>query len=166
MTIGSTNLSESVSVECSASAAHRYLMDHFASRDDVEPTVLLRVPLADLALDREVVVRLSDLPSKPAEYVMKLSWSAKGGGPYPTFSGSLACLPDTATTSRIELKGTYTIPGGVVGKAFDVVVGHRIAAAAARALLQSLLSLVEEARDHERGHMLLAAPKPYPPTYE
>ncbi len=161
----SRTLRESVSVECSRSNVHRYLMEHFASREE-PPTILLRVPLADLALDREVVVRLSDLPSKPTEYAMEVRWSAKGGGPYPTFIGSLACLPENPTTSRIELEGTYTIPGGVVGKAFDAVVGQRIAVAAAQSLLQSLVTIVEKARDYERSHMLLMAPKPYPPTYE
>lgn len=166
MTTVSTTLTESVSTGCSASDAHRHLVGHLAGREGVEPTFLLRVALGELGLDREILVSLSDLPSKPTEYVMELSWSAKGGGPYPTFIGSLACLPDTATTSRIELEGTYTIPGGIVGKAFDVVVGHRIAVSAAHSLLESLVSVVEAARDNERAHLLLSAPKPYPPTYE
>lgn len=66
--------------------------------------------------------------------------------------------PDNATNSRIELEGTYTIPGGIVGPAFDAVVGHRIAVAAAHPLLQNLLSILETARDYERSHMLVMGP--------
>jgi hypothetical protein len=164
MTTISSTLRESATVENSAAEAHRYLVTHFAPRNDVRPTVLIGIPLADLALDREVVVTLSDLPSKPAEYVMEVSWAAAGGGPYPTFIGSLACLPVGPTTSRIELEGAYTIPGGIVGQAFDAAIGRRIAVAGAHSLLRALAHIVETAREHGAAHEPVAAS--YPPSYE
>jgi len=164
MTAPSRIIRESICVDCSRSNAHRYLIEHFARRTAEALPILIRVPLADLALDREIVVRLSDLPSNVIDHVMHVSWSAKGGGPYPTFFGSLTCLPVTATSSRIEVEGIYTIPGGIAGQAFDAVVGRRIALTAAHSLLERLQSVVEAARDFERSHMLLNAPKGYAPS--
>ena len=166
MTAISTTLRESVYVGCSAKDAHRYLIAHFITRNRVAPPVVLRVPVGDLALDHPVVMTLSDMPSRAGEFVMEVSWSATDGGPYPTFIGSLACLPETAIRSRIELEGAYTIPGGPIGKAFDAAIGHRIAEAAAHSLMDTLFEIIENARDIELAANPKTVAAAYPPTYE
>ncbi len=66
-------------------------------------------------------------------------WEATAGGLYPGFRGTLAVrADDTYGTSMIELSGVYEPPLGVIGAAFDAVVGSRIAHGTARELLRSL----------------------------
>jgi hypothetical protein len=66
----------------------------------------------------------------------KVHWTPKGGGPYPDFDGELTVRAgEDYDTCVLELRGDYKPPGGVAGKAFDAMVGSRIASATARELL-------------------------------
>jgi hypothetical protein len=68
----------------------------------------------------------------------RIHWKPQGG-PYPEFEGELTVRADeTYETSRLELRGSYRPPGGIIGAAFDFVAGGRIASATAQALLRRL----------------------------
>jgi hypothetical protein len=108
-----------------------YLEQHGAA-------IALRLPLGDLRLERDVVVRLAPKPDYPGYKLIDVSWAPKDGGPYPVFTGTLTVADEGAGWSRIELDGTYKPPFGVVGAAVDAAVGHRIAAATASELLVDL----------------------------
>jgi hypothetical protein len=61
---------------------------------------------------------------------LALSWkSAKEEGLFPSMSADLALSPMTSAETRIEFDGTYHPPLAAFGKAFDAVMGHRIAEA-------------------------------------
>ena len=71
-------------------------------------------------------------------------WTPKGGGPYPDFDGELIVRADESYRSAIlELRGEYVPPLGTFGRAFDLLLGSRIAAATARTLLQQIARLME-----------------------
>lgn len=68
-----------------------------------------------------------------------VNWTPHGGGPYPSFEGTLTVrADDDYSSSVLELQGTYEPPFGVAGAAFDAVVGSRIASATAREFLRTL----------------------------
>jgi hypothetical protein len=68
----------------------------------------------------------------------RIHWTPESGL-YPQFEGELTVRADeTYETSRLELRGSYTPPGGIAGAAFDWVAGARIASSTARALLRHL----------------------------
>jgi hypothetical protein len=114
----------------------------------------LTLPIGE---DRElarVVSATSERTSKDANYASRygLRWDAgrTGNGiPTPGFAGTLSVgAGEDYNETRLELEGSYEPPGGVVGRAFDDLVGRRLA----HATLTGLLSGVgEELRaDHER----------------
>ena len=68
-----------------------------------------------------------------------VTWTPHGGGLFPTFSGTLTVRADEDwNVSAIELKGTYEPPLGAAGKAFDMLLGSRLATATAKALLAQI----------------------------
>lgn len=107
--------------------------------------------------DRElarVVTATTERTSKDANYASHyaLRWDAgrtASGIPTPGFAGTLAVgAGEDYNETRLELEGTYEPPGGAIGRAFDDLVGRRLA----HATLTALLSGVgEELRaEHER----------------
>jgi hypothetical protein len=149
-----TPLSRSRSVKCPYVRAIAYFDRHFRNLPVSERgegrVMRLRTPLSALglgdtvALDRDVVARLGTAP-EPAgmEHGIKVEWEPEGGGPFPTFQGSLAISADTPKSSTISLDGAYEPPLGAVGKVFDAVVGRRIAEATADELLKVLGEKIE-----------------------
>jgi hypothetical protein len=85
------------------------------------------------------------------DQVWNVTWQPHGGGPYPNFSGTLTVRADEDYTGCIlELTGHYEPPMGVLGAAFDAIVGSRLAASTAADLLRSLGDrLVESYRENE-----------------
>ncbi|MBV8082571.1 MAG: hypothetical protein JO347_11530 [Candidatus Eremiobacteraeota bacterium] len=78
---------------------------------------------------------------------LKVTWSPAGGGPFPTFNGTLTISEDEDYGSCIlTLSGEYEPPLGLVGKGFDAVIGFRIAIATARRLLESIRDGMEAAQ--------------------
>jgi len=117
-------------------------------------TLTLRVEPSDLGLPagltlaRDVNARFeaTDDPTHLTKPV-KVSWSPAGGGPFPTFNGTLTISEDEDYGSCIlTLSGEYEPPLGLVGKGFDAVIGHRIAIATARRLLEQVRDGMESAQ--------------------
>lgn len=76
--------------------------------------------------------------SDPLQFDERCSvrWTPEGGGPYPDFAGEIVLRKDSNTGRTVlELSGEYAPPLGKVGKAFDMVIGAKIAAHTARRLL-------------------------------
>jgi hypothetical protein len=79
----------------------------------------------------------------------RIHWTPESGL-YPQFEGELTVRADeTYETSRLELRGSYSPPGGIAGAAFDWVVGARIASATARALLAHIGDEMETRYQHD-----------------
>ena len=128
----------------------RYL-EKLARSDDTDLRLIrLRVPLQAVglpggaALDRDVVASFD--PSKSVRtltYEKSVTWRPEGGGPFPVFRGLLSIAASTPKSSMVALEGGYEPPLGVAGKAFDAVLGHRIAEATADELLSVLCDRIE-----------------------
>jgi|SRR5665213_2065186 len=68
-----------------------------------------------------------------------LTWAPHGGGPFPTFSGTLTVRADEDwNVSALEIKGSYEPPLGPAGMAFDRLLGSRLAELTAKALLAQI----------------------------
>jgi hypothetical protein len=71
----------------------------------------------------------------------RVAWTPEEAGPYPDFAGELIVrADDTYRGAVLELHGDYSPPMGTVGRAFDLVLGAKIAVATARALLEQIRS--------------------------
>ena len=97
--------------------------------------VPLRVPLNafglpdTLALERDVVIEAQIArDSENINDEIAISWQPTGHGPYPDFTGRLIVWSEeTPAISYVELAGTYSVPLGNLGLAFDSTIGYLIA---------------------------------------
>jgi CheY-like chemotaxis protein len=75
---------------------------------------------------------------------IRLRWEPDGG-PFPSFDGVLRMESSEGGGVDFVLDGSYEPPGGIPGKAFDVLLGRRIAATTARDFLERLRRYIEHA---------------------
>jgi hypothetical protein len=104
------------------------------------------LPLLKGALEKNVLVsyRKGQDPLRFDEPWL-VHWTPQGGGPYPDFDGELTVRADESYRRAVlELRGEYKPPLGTFGQAFDLVLGAKIAARTARALLQEIARVMEE----------------------
>jgi hypothetical protein len=114
--------------------------------------VMLVVPLktlgfgTNLGLEREVNVNFLPVRGHKGERLLydelQLKWEPAAGGPFPTFAGSLKMHP-LGLDTELVLSGEYQPPLGLVGEAFDAVIGKRIAEATAQMLLETIKQNLE-----------------------
>ncbi|MBV8583507.1 MAG: hypothetical protein JO241_05875 [Candidatus Eremiobacteraeota bacterium] len=114
--------------------------------------IVLVVPLkalglgTSLGLEREVDVAFLPLRGHKGERLLhdelQLSWTPTGGGPFPNFTGALKMHP-LGNDTELVLSGEYQPPMGVVGEAFDAVIGKRMSEATAQELLEAIRSGLE-----------------------
>lgn len=138
-------------VRCPYNLAPRYLAEIVGARPSPGPLKLtLSVPGAQLVKDVVVTYEAAVDPMH-FDRPWRVDWKPESG-PYPEFDGQLVARADeTYETSLLELSGSYRPPGGVVGAAFDRVLGSRIAHATAQALLERIGGEMEAryARDEQ-----------------
>jgi len=100
----------------------------------------------NLGVEREVEVAFVPLRGYKGEAQLhdelQFTWAPVGGGPYPAFAGTMHMHPQGSDT-EIVLSGEYQPPFGVLGEAFDAVIGKRIAEATAQTLLEELREELE-----------------------
>jgi hypothetical protein len=142
-----TSIDERHLVDCPYHFARSYVEDVLKplATNKTERTIELTVPLGDgtLAKDVNVVFTTASDP-RHFDEPWGIHWEPKGGGPYPTFDGTLAVRADeTYDKSVLELDGQYAPPLGAAGALFDAVVGKRIAELTAQGLLKRIGSGLE-----------------------
>ncbi len=160
-----SELKESIDAECSTfyalHHAERFFVVH---RRDVTPGVItLRIDLSRLGLPgssqaRHEVRVTHDLSEELGKKVLRLSWDPEDET-VPRFSGTLRSSEKGPGTTTLTLEGTYTPPLGIAGKAFDLVVGRKIAAATGRALLEDIKQFVESDFQTAKATNLASSPK-------
>jgi len=136
--------------ECPYSRARGYLHEAIegAAHNAGATTLPLKanLPLLKGAVEKNVLVRYAK-GQDPLRFdePWLVHWTPDGGGPYPDFDGELTVRADESYRRAIlELRGEYTPPLGTFGQAFDLVLGAKIAARTARALLQEIARIMEE----------------------
>jgi hypothetical protein len=142
-----TNILQRLPVACPYHLAEQFLAGFVGplAENGIVDRIELQAPLD--VLDQRVVrlVKAVDVTYGRGEdpmhfdQVWTVNWQPHGGGPFPSFSGTLTVRADEDYTGCIlELSGAYDPPMGVVGAAFDAVVGSRLAAGTAAELLRAL----------------------------
>jgi hypothetical protein len=141
------NVEESYIVQCPYARAREQLRAAIENAGPNAPIrrLTLSLPIGGATIERRVRVSY-ERGTDPMHFdePWRVRWTPEEGGPYPDFEGELTVRADeTYEGAILELRGTYTPPLGLVGKAFDVVAGSRIASATTRGLLGSLASQME-----------------------
>jgi hypothetical protein len=160
-----SNLKESIEVACPTFFAMHHAERFFTvHRRDHTPGVLtLRVDLSSLKLpgtsQARHEVRVAHEPiEEGGKKKLALSWDPQDQM-VPRFAGTLSAAEKDAGTTTLTLDGAYTPPGGVAGAAFDLVVGRKIAAATARALLEDIKQFMGSDFQTARATNLASSPK-------
>jgi hypothetical protein len=147
-----TTLHLSRPVACVVGQAPQYLDRFFAEHAKGDAAVLaLRAPfvipgLPEMTLTRDSVVRIARANHR-GEMIARydVSWQPSGGGPFPSFTGSLS-IPNAEDYENcfLQLDGSYEPPLGKLGAAFDAVVGHAVAESTGRDLLERIGTYLEQ----------------------
>lgn len=142
-----TNILQRLPVACPYHLAEQYLaaivgpLAENGKVDRIElqsPLDVLDHRLVRLVKEVDVTYGRGEDPMR-FDQVWTVNWQPHGGGPYPSFSGTLTVRADEDYTGCIlELAGAYEPPMGAVGAAFDAVLGSRLAAGTAAELLRAL----------------------------
>jgi hypothetical protein len=144
-----THVYERLFLKCPYVRAREYLRDDL---DAVAGPLVAPLTFVSGALEKNVLVRY-ERGRDPLHFdePWNVYWTPEGGGPYPDFSGQLTVRAHESYRGAVlELQGDYVPPFGAVGRAFDMVVGAKIAAATARTLLQHIgISMEERYRREE-----------------
>lgn len=159
-----THIYERLFLKCPYVRAREYLreaLEAVADGDTVQ-TLPLTAPLTFVpgTLEKNVLVRY-ERGRDPLHFdePWNVYWTPEGGGPYPDFSGEMTVRADESYRGAVlELMGDYAPPFGAVGRAFDMVIGAKIASSTARSLLQQIAETMEQryrseeaAKDHKAG---------------
>ncbi len=113
---------------------HISLGFHLSGRDGGVAMALER----PVALDLTLRTRASELEPR-----FEVAWQPSDAGPYPVFTGELSIENEDYDSFWLVLEGTYEPPFGLMGSAFDAIVGKRIAAQSGRELLARIASSIE-----------------------
>jgi hypothetical protein len=112
----------------------------------------LRVKLGSLEVGADIAIRVENvtegqLPRGVGDTPVtriKLAWqAAKTPGLFPSMDAELSVYPLTPTETQLDLQGRYKLPLGALGGAIDAILGHRIAQASVRRLLEDVAGLLK-----------------------
>jgi hypothetical protein len=137
-------------VRCPFSIAHEYAAEFFRKAES--SGIEVQVPLCDFFVGlrgrvrRPVKLVFAHHPDETeggrAHDALKVDWTA-GTRLLPDFHGTVRLRIATVDTTSITLEGAWRVPFGLLGRAFNAVIGRRIAKATMRNLLDRLADALE-----------------------
>jgi hypothetical protein len=109
----------------------------------------LHVNIAGIEIGKDVAVRIKlyeEFENKTSKKMtVHLEWQATGQpGVFPVMTARLEVYPITSTETQLDFHGEYEPPLGVLGKAIDAVVGHRIAEASVHQFLTEVATYLRK----------------------
>ena len=112
----------------------------------------LHVKVAGIEIGKEILVhvkRYVDVESNfEKKMTVRLEWeAAEIPGLFPTMRAQLHVYPITASETQLDFQGEYDPPLGLLGKAIDVVIGHRIAEASVHQFLSEIADYLRKNLD-------------------
>lgn len=118
----------------------------------------LDVGVGHAGIHHDVIVE-AGYPDPHADHlVLPVSWEATGGGRLlPSFVGAVEVVDD-GVRSRLGLRGSYTLPLGLLGRFGDSVAGRRVA----QQSLTAFVAQIARRLDAEVDRRNEAAPFPQP----
>jgi hypothetical protein len=161
-----SKVKEATSVDCPIHEIMYYAERYFSvHRRGQEPGVFtLSVDSADLQIPGRVQARHEVKIAYEVKHAqgqletISLAWDPKDQI-MPKFTGVLHAERSEGAQSTLTLEGQYTPPFGVVGAAFDAVLGQRIASATALSLLRDIKAFIESNYTVARKTILADSPK-------
>jgi len=161
-----SRIKESTLVDCPLHEIMYYAERYFSvHRRGQEPGVFtLSIDSANLKIPGGVqashTVKIAhEVKKDPAGLdVISLAWDPQDQI-MPKFTGVLNAERQEAAHSMLVLEGQYTPPLGIVGAAFDAVLGQRIASATAATLLRDIKAFIESTYESARKTTLASSPK-------
>jgi nucleotide-binding universal stress UspA family protein len=119
----------------------------------------LRVDIGGIGVEAKISISVSRIEEKVTETMsapatkMQLQWeSASMPNLFPMMKAEISIYPLTASETQLDFLGFYEPPLGALGKAMNVIAGHRIAEASVRRFVDDVaaylrLALSAETRD-------------------
>lgn len=94
----------------------------------------LRVDIGGISVEADITIAVKNIQEQAPQAAssavtrLQLEWKAAAmPGLFPLMKAELSVYPLTATETQLDFSGLYEPPLGVLGKAVNAVVGHRIA---------------------------------------
>lgn len=118
----------------------------------------LAVEAAGFSVGRSLRIVLDTPRPEPGQLRLHMEWEARSHAwLFPKMRAELLAASAGASSTRLELRGRYHPPAGILGLLVDRLVGHRVARAAVRGLLERLVRELEfgassEASGRRRTH--------------
>lgn len=111
----------------------------------------LHVKMGGMEIGKEVLVTVKSFVDVESDYekkmTVRLEWkAAETPGLFPVMQAQLHVYPITSSETQLDFQGEYEPPLGLLGKAIDAVIGHRIAEA-------SVHHFVSEIADYLRKNL-------------
>lgn len=140
---------------CEALASHSNEIFHEATKSAetrAESVAAgLHVKIAGVEFGKEILIEVKsyvDVESnRKKQMTVNLEWKAASESQlFPTMVAQLHVYPITGKETQLDLQGEYAPPFGILGKAIDAVIGHRIAEA-------SVHHFVSEVADYLRKNI-------------
>lgn len=107
----------------------------------------LKISVAGFEIGKDVKVEITSLDDTvhpPGEHIgpaitLGVRWvAASAAAFFPAMSAELRIYPLSADETQLDLVGSYTPPGGLLGSAADALAGHRIAQASVHRFLEEV----------------------------
>ena len=112
----------------------------------------LRVNFAGIGVKTDIKIDVKSVDEKAVGSAampttrLRLEWeAAKMPRLFPLMKGELFAYPLTATETQLDFSGVYKPPLGSLGKAMNVIVGHRIAEASVHSFVSDVAGYLRQA---------------------
>lgn len=109
----------------------------------------LHVNIAGIEIGKNVTIEVksyTDIETRSGrKMTVHLQWQASDSpGLFPVMIAELDVYPITATETQLDFHGDYQPPLGILGKAIDAVMGHRIAEASVHKFLSEVAAYLRK----------------------
>lgn len=109
----------------------------------------LHVKIAGIEIGKEILIDVKSYVDVESKNDRKLSiglgWkAAEASRLFPVMEAQLDVYPITGTETQLDFKGEYSPPLGILGKAINSLVGHRIAEASVHHFVSEVAEFLRE----------------------
>jgi hypothetical protein len=124
---------------CPSERVPEFIADYlagFGGGEHAPGKLPIRLQVGDLIVEQDVEAQITPRPGILGYQLFDLTWKPENEALFPRFKGTLSAADEGGGFCRLDLDGSYSPPLWPLGAAFDAALGHRIAEATVRDLLQ------------------------------
>ena len=111
----------------------------------------LRIDIGGIGIEADIRVSVKKIEVRPRAAMsrpatrLQLEWqAARTPRLFPLMKADLSIYPLTGTETQLDFKGLYEPPLGLLGKAVNAIVGHRIAEASVHRFISDVAQYLRE----------------------